>query len=98
MYKDFPEGFTKYQGQPYKDYSWLREHCEKTLSKPISQNAKMEHIAVLNLIEENKKMSIEIDKIARAVSDYKTQLIDVDELISQIDGAWSESNHIPFSF
>lgn len=47
---------------------------------------------------ELKKMSIEIDKIARAVSDYKTQLIDVDELISQIDGAWSESNHRPFSF
>ena len=35
------------------DYTWLRKHCEKVLSKPASTNTVTEHQAVLELIWEN---------------------------------------------
>ena len=32
------------------DYTWLREHCERMLKRPLDANHKAEHEAVLELI------------------------------------------------
>ncbi len=49
------EFMTKCANIPYKDYSWLKGHCYRTLNRPCSPNARNEHLAVLDLINEHEE-------------------------------------------
>lgn len=40
---------------PYKDYSWLKNHCYRTLNRPCSPNTRNEHLAILDLIKEHEE-------------------------------------------
>ncbi|MCR5234446.1 MAG: hypothetical protein K6E53_11180 [Lachnospiraceae bacterium] len=82
-----PEWMIKTQNIPCQDYSWLKEHCERTLQKTLSPNARTEHQAVLNLIKENGDMSIQFDNISQAVTEYKSNQISADALILKIEDA-----------
>ncbi len=55
--KEYSEFMTKCANIPYfhKDYSWLKEHCYRTLNKPCSPNTRNEHLAVLDLIKEHEE-------------------------------------------
>lgn len=82
-----PEWMIKTQSIPCEDYSWLKEHCERTLQKVLSPNIRAEHQAVLNLIKENGDMSIQFDNISQAVIEYRSNQISADELALKIDDA-----------
>ena len=51
--KEYVEFLTKCANITYKDYSWLKDHCYRTLKKPCSPNIRNEHLAVLDLIKEH---------------------------------------------
>lgn len=51
MSQQIGEFMTKCANIPYKDYSWLKDHCHRTLNRPCSPNARNEHLAVLDLIK-----------------------------------------------
>ena len=54
---------TKNENIPYKDYSWLKDHCYRTLKKPCSPSAVSEHLAILDLIKEHEERNCVLDKI-----------------------------------
>ena len=54
-----PDFLPQCLNRPYIDYTWLKEHCYKTLKGRLSPDAREEHLAVLDLInyfEEHKKI------------------------------------------
>lgn len=53
--KEYGEFMIKYANIPYKDYSWLKDHCYRTLERPCSPNARNEHLAILDLIKEHEE-------------------------------------------
>ena len=55
MSQQIGEFMTKCANIPYKDYSWLKDHCYRTLNRPCSPNARNEHLAVLDLIKEHEE-------------------------------------------
>ena len=40
---------------PHNDYSWLKDHCYRTLMRPCSPDIKNEHLAILELIKEHEE-------------------------------------------
>lgn len=53
--KEYDEFMTKCANIPYKDYSWLKDHCHRTLKRPCSPNVRNEHLAILDLIKEHEE-------------------------------------------
>ena len=54
---------TKYENISYKDYSWLKEHCYRTLKRPCSPNTRNEHLAILDLIKEHEERHFILENI-----------------------------------
>ena len=52
---DYDEVMIKCTNIPHKDYSWLKDHCYRTLKRPCSPNVRNEHLAVLDLIKEHEE-------------------------------------------
>ena len=52
---EYDKFLTKCANIPCKDYSWLKDHCYRTLKKPCSPNARNEHLAILDLIKEHEE-------------------------------------------
>lgn len=50
-----PSFLTKCANIPYKEYSWLKDHCCRTLKRPCSPNVRNEHLAILDLIKEHEE-------------------------------------------
>ena len=53
--KEYVEFMIKCANIPYKDYSWLKDHCYRTLKRPCSPNTRNEHLAILDLIKEHEE-------------------------------------------
>lgn len=53
--KEYVDFLTKCANIPYEDYSWLKDHCYRTLKSPCSPNTRNEHLAILDLIREHEE-------------------------------------------
>lgn len=53
--EEYNEFMPKCANVPYKDYSWLKNHCYRMLKLPCSPNTRNEHLAVLDLIKEHEE-------------------------------------------
>ena len=57
-----------------KDYSWLKEHCYRTLKKPCSPSIASEHLAILDLIKEHEERNCVLDKIRAEIKQEYNRL------------------------
>lgn len=53
--REYVDFLNKCANIPYKDYSWLKDHCYRTLNRPCSPNTRNEHLAILDLIKEHEE-------------------------------------------
>lgn len=53
--REYVEFLNKCASISHNDYSWLKDHCYKTLKRPCSPNTRNEHLAILDLIKEHEE-------------------------------------------
>lgn len=53
--REYVNFLSKCANIPYTDYSWLKDHCYKTLERPCAPNTRNEHLAILDLIKEHEE-------------------------------------------
>ena len=53
--REYVQFLNKCASIPHNDYSWLKDHCYRTLNRPCSPNTRKEHLAILGLIREHEE-------------------------------------------
>lgn len=89
--KEYVDFLTKCANIPYEDYSWLKDHCYRTLKRPCSPNTRNEHLAILDLIREHEErqwISVS-ERLPEDSGEYLVSLIDeYDENYEAVGVAW----------
>lgn len=73
--REYVNFLSKCANIPYTDYSWLKDHCYKTLKRPCSPNTRNEHLAILALIEEHENRKVGRWINAEVLDKIRTEII-----------------------